>query len=195
MPAMDKRGIFASDDALTRYIIKEADNTEAPFFFFAVTLQGHGPYEEHRYAKNTVEVDAPTLSDAPTKTLATYTQGVKEADQSLKMLMDWAKKRRRETIIVMFGDHLPPLGDVYTESGYMPNVVATRKASVPTMKREHKLHWSFGRPNVACRRTSARSAPRSCHTWSCASPDIATPTIPAYSVALENAIQSSTGIS
>jgi phosphoglycerol transferase MdoB-like AlkP superfamily enzyme len=148
MPAMDKRGIFASDDALTRYIIKEADNTEQPFFFFAVTLQGHGPYEEHRYAKNTVEVDAPTLSDAPTKTLATYTQGVKEADQSLKMLMDWAKKRRRETIIVMFGDHLPPLGEVYTESGYMPNIVATRKASVATMKREHEtplVVWSSKR--------------------------------------------------
>jgi phosphoglycerol transferase MdoB-like AlkP superfamily enzyme len=148
MPAMDKRGIFASDDALTRYIIKEADNTEAPFFFFAVTLQGHGPYEENRYAKNTVEVDAPTLLDAPTKALATYAQGVKEADQSLKMLMDWAKKRRRETIIVMFGDHLPPLGEVYTESGYMPNVVATRKASVPTMKREHEtplVVWSSKR--------------------------------------------------
>nr|WP_246085079.1 LTA synthase family protein [Rhizobium glycinendophyticum] len=148
MPAMDKRGIFASDDALTRYIIKEADNTAQPFFFFAVTLQGHGPYEEHRYVKNTVEVDAPTLSDAPTKTLATYTQGVKEADQSLKMLMDWAKKRQRETIIVMFGDHLPPLGEVYTESGYMPNVVATRKASVPTMKREHEtplVVWSSKR--------------------------------------------------
>lgn len=148
MPTMDKRGIFASDDALTRYIIKEADNTEAPFFFFAVTLQGHGPYEENRYARNTVEVDAPTLSDAPTKALATYTQGVKEADQSLKMLMDWAKKRRRETIIVMFGDHLPPLGEVYTESGYMPNVVATRKASVPTMKREHEtplVVWSSKR--------------------------------------------------
>ncbi len=148
MPTMDKRGIFASDDALTRYIIKEADNTEAPFFFFAVTLQGHGPYEENRYARNTVEVDAPTLSDAPTKALATYTQGVKEADRSLKMLMDWAKKRRRETIIVMFGDHLPPLGEVYTESGYMPNVVATRKASVPTMKREHEtplVVWSSKR--------------------------------------------------
>lgn len=148
MPVMDKRGIFASDDALTRYIIKEADNTDKPFFFFAVTLQGHGPYEPHRYVKNTVEVDAPTLSDASTATLATYTQGVKEADQSLKALMDWAKKRRRETIIVLFGDHLPPLNEVYTESGYMANVVATRKASVATMKREHEtplVVWSSKR--------------------------------------------------
>lgn len=148
MPAMDKRGIFASDDALTRYIIKEADNTDQPFFFFAVTLQGHGPYERNRYAKNSIEVDAPTLSDGSTSALSTYTQGVKEADQSLKALMDWAKKRRRETIIVLFGDHLPPLNEVYTESGYMANVVATRKASVTTMKREHEtplVVWSSKR--------------------------------------------------
>lgn len=148
MPAMDKRGIFASDEDLTRFIIKEADKTEQPFFFFAVTLQGHGPYEQNRYAKNTIEVDAPTLSDASTSSLATYTQGVKEADQSLKGLMDWAKKRRRETIIVLFGDHLPPLNAVYTESGYMANVVATRKASVATMKREHEtplVIWSSKR--------------------------------------------------
>lgn len=148
MPVMDKRGIFASDDALTRYIIKQADNTEKPFFFFAVTLQGHGPYERNRYIKNTIGVDAPTLSDASASALATYTQGVKEADQSLKALMDWAKKRRRETIIVLFGDHLPPLNEVYTESGYMANVVATRKASVTTMKREHEtplVVWSSKR--------------------------------------------------
>jgi phosphoglycerol transferase MdoB-like AlkP superfamily enzyme len=148
MPEMDKRGIFASDEALTRYIIQEADNTDQPFFFFAVTLQGHGPYERNRYVKNTIEVDAPTLSDASTAALATYTQGVKEADQSLKALMDWAKKRRRETIIVLFGDHLPPLNEVYTESGYMANVVATRKGSVETMKREHEtplVVWSSKR--------------------------------------------------
>ncbi|MBC2773219.1 LTA synthase family protein [Rhizobium sp. AQ_MP] len=148
MPAMDKRGIFASDEALTRYIIKQADNTEKPFFFFAVTLQGHGPYERNRYVKNTIEIDAPALSDASASALATYAQGVKESDQSLKALMDWAKKRRRETIIVLFGDHLPPLNEVYTESGYMANVVATRKASVTTMKREHEtplVVWSSKR--------------------------------------------------
>lgn len=148
MPVMDKRGIFASDEALTRHIIREADNTSEPFFFFAVTLQGHGPYEHNRYAKNTIEVDAPTLSDGNTSALATYAQGVKEADQSLKALMDWAKKRHRETIIVLFGDHLPPLNEVYTESGYMANVVATRKASVATMKREHEtplVIWSSKR--------------------------------------------------
>lgn len=148
MPVMDKRGQFTSDDALTKEIIRTADQTKEPFFFFAVTLQGHGPYEKNRYAKNTIDVQSAALSPENRDSLATYAQGVREADSSLKALMDWAKKRRRETIIVLFGDHLPPLGNVYTETGYMPDVVATRKASVSVMKREHEtplVVWSSKR--------------------------------------------------
>lgn len=113
MPAMQKRGIFASDESLTKEIIRQADEVEDPFFFFAVTLQGHGPYEANRYAKNTIKVEG-DLPEADRQVLATYAQGVKEADDSLKMLMDWAKERDRETIIVLFGDHLPPLNTVYS---------------------------------------------------------------------------------
>ena len=148
MPVMDKRGQFTSDDALTKEIIRTADQTKEPFFFFAVTLQGHGPYEKNRYTKNTIDVQSASLSPENRDSLATYAQGVREADSSLKALMDWAKKRRRETIIVLFGDHLPPLGNVYTETGYMPDVVATRKASVSVMKREHEtplVVWSSKR--------------------------------------------------
>ena len=148
MPIMDKRGLFTSDEALTKEIIRTADQTREPFFFFAVTLQGHGPYEKNRYAKNTIDVQSASLSPESRDSLATYAQGVREADSSLKALMDWAKTRRRETIIVLFGDHLPPLGNVYTETGYMPDVVATRKASVSVMKREHEtplVVWSSKR--------------------------------------------------
>lgn len=148
MPVMDKRGIFASDESLTKEIIRSADDTDEPFFFFAVTLQGHGPYEPNRYAKNTIGIQSDVLRPQSRDSLATYAQGVKEADDSLKTLMDWAKKRRRETIIVLFGDHLPPLGTVYTETGYMPDVVATRRASVSIMKQEHEtplVVWSSKR--------------------------------------------------
>ena len=144
MPPMEKRGIFASDDSLMKEIMQEADGMDSPFFFFAVTLQGHGPYEANRYAKNTIDIQG-NLTDADRATLATYAQGVKEADDSFKMLVDWAKKRERETIIVLWGDHLPPLGNVYMDTGYMPDQVATRKASVSVMKQEHEtplVIWS-----------------------------------------------------
>ena len=144
LPAMDKRGLFASDDALMREIMREGDDMDRPFFFFAVTLQGHGPYEPHRYVDNTVAING-DLPDADRETLATYAQGVREADESLKMLMDWASRRDRETIIVLWGDHLPPLGSVYPDTGYMPEQVATRKAPLDVMKRQHEtplVVWS-----------------------------------------------------
>ncbi|MQB42836.1 LTA synthase family protein [Rhizobium sp. ICMP 5592] len=144
MPPMEKRGIFASDDSLMKEIMHEGDEMDRPFFFFAVTLQGHGPYEPNRYIENTVDIKG-DLTDTDRDTLATYAQGVRESDQSLKMLMDWAAKRDRETIIVLWGDHLPPLGSVYPNTGYMPEQVASRKAPLDVMKREHEtplVIWS-----------------------------------------------------
>lgn len=144
LPPMDKRGMFAADDSLMKEIMREGDAAERPFFFFAVTLQGHGPYEANRYAQNTVDIGG-NLNDDDRATLATYAQGVREADASLRMLMDWAEKRDRETIVVLWGDHLPPLGNVYPDTGYMPQQVATRKAPLDVMKKEHEtplVIWS-----------------------------------------------------
>jgi phosphoglycerol transferase MdoB-like AlkP superfamily enzyme len=146
MPAMEKRGIFASDEALFEQIMSTADDAQNPLFLFAVTLQGHGPYEANRYANNSIRVDGKgNLSPGAENTLATYAQGVNESDKSIARLIDWAKKRNRETIIVTFGDHLPPMGQVYVESGYMPGMVATRRAPLEVMKREHEtplMVWS-----------------------------------------------------
>lgn len=144
LPAMQKRGIFTSDEGLTKEIIRQADQLRDPFFFFTVTLQGHGPYEANRYAKNTIKVEG-NLPEADRKVLATYAQGVKEADDSLKMLMDWAKERDRETIIVLFGDHLPPLNTVYPNTGFMKGLTASRKGPLEQMKVQHEtplVVWS-----------------------------------------------------
>ncbi len=144
LPAMEKRGMFASDEALTSEIMQMVDAAEKPLFLFAVTLQGHGPYEPNRYRQNTVSVDG-SLSDGAAEALSTYAQGVSEADDSFARLIDWAKNRERETVIVLFGDHLPPLGQVYVESGHMPGMVATRRAPLDTMRKEHEtplVVWS-----------------------------------------------------
>ncbi|KEY50446.1 cation tolerance protein CutA [Agrobacterium tumefaciens] len=144
LPAMEKRGNFASDDALMNEIMATADTAKNPLFLFAVTLQGHGPYEAARYAENTIDVTG-GLSASASQALATYSQGVVEADDALLKLMRWAKKRDRETIIVLFGDHLPPLGQTFVESGYMPGMVASRRAPLEVMKKEHEtplVVWS-----------------------------------------------------
>ncbi|OBZ92344.1 cation tolerance protein CutA [Pararhizobium polonicum] len=144
MPPMQKRGIFASDESLTEEIIRQADDLRDPFFFFTVTLQGHGPYEANRYARNTIKVEG-NLPESDRAALATYAQGIKEADDSLKKLMDWANERDRETIIVLFGDHLPPLNTVYPNTGFMNSLTASRKGSLEQMKAQHEtplVVWS-----------------------------------------------------
>ena len=66
LPPMAWRGPLVSDEALTDEIIKRADATERPFFTFAVSLQGHGPYEPNRYRDAHVQVDfGRQLLDAP----------------------------------------------------------------------------------------------------------------------------------
>ena len=41
--------------------------------------------------------------------------------------MDWASKRERPTVIVFFGDHLPPLNQGYTETGFLKEPVPERR--------------------------------------------------------------------
>lgn len=144
LPPLPKHGNFVSDEALTKEIIRLAEAETDPFFFFAVTLQGHGPYEANRYARNRINI-AGDLGKRDRDMLSTYAEGVRQADRSLKMLMDWAKKRDRETIIVVFGDHLPPLNTVYKNTGYMPGVTGSRKGTPEQMKKEHEtplVIWS-----------------------------------------------------
>ncbi len=55
---MKSRGPLVSDDSLTDEIIKRADATDRPFFTFAVSLQGHGPYEPNRYYDAKIKVES-----------------------------------------------------------------------------------------------------------------------------------------
>jgi phosphoglycerol transferase MdoB-like AlkP superfamily enzyme len=144
LPPLTKRGRLPSDIAFTDEIIRQADQMKEPFFFFAVTLQGHGPYEPNRYpdAKHIAEG---RLSAWSSGSITAYAEGASDADAGLKRLLDWASKRERKTVVAFFGDHLPPLGPVYVETGFMKEQVASRRAPAAEMAREHNtplVIWS-----------------------------------------------------
>lgn len=144
LPPLAARGPLASDMALTDEIIREADTIEQPFFLFAVTLQNHGPYAANRYFDTTHEVAGAPSAESKGAILS-YTEGVADGDKSLARLLEWARQRQRPTVIAMFGDHLPPLGPVYVETGFMKNNVARRKAPLPEMSIQHEtplVIWS-----------------------------------------------------
>jgi phosphoglycerol transferase MdoB-like AlkP superfamily enzyme len=145
MLPLAKRGPLASDAALTEEIIRRADSSSRPSFIFAVSLQGHGPYEPHRYKDVSHSVVAPGKSTKTSESILTYAEGASDADKSLARLISWAKNRERPTVIALFGDHLPPLGPVYVETGFMKEQVAPRRGSADEMKRNREtplVVWS-----------------------------------------------------
>lgn len=143
-PALDKRGRLAADMALTERIIAEADAATEPLFLFAVTLQNHGPYEAGRYPDNRIEVET-GAGEAARGAIHTFAEGMKDSDLAFRRLIDWAKKRERETIVVLFGDHLPPLGPTWVATGFMERNVSDRFGEPAALMREREtplVVWS-----------------------------------------------------
>lgn len=144
LPELEARGPLASDAALVDEIMREANEARNPLFFFAVTLQNHGPYAPDRYSDPTHAVEG-EVSEAAKGAIVSYAEGAADGDRALARLVDWARQRDRHTIVVMFGDHLPPLGPVYVETGFMESNVAKRRAPLPEMTVQHEtplVVWS-----------------------------------------------------
>lgn len=115
------KGEYISDLEVSKKIIEQIDKTQEPAFIFAATMQNHGPYPEDRYPEKQITVSG-NLSDSGKESLETYVQGLKDADESLRLLVEHYKKSAEPTVIVFFGDHLPFLGkdyQLYRETGYI----------------------------------------------------------------------------
>ncbi len=144
MATITRRGPLVSDESMTDEIIAAAEAAERPRFLFSVSLQNHGPYEPNRYGNATHSVQAAT-SDWARASLASFAEGTADSDRELQRLIDWARKRDRPTVIAFFGDHLPPLGPVYVETGFLKTNVAPRRDTPENMRRHRStplVLWS-----------------------------------------------------
>lgn len=102
---------YISDDALVDEVIKLYETKgDQPLFYHIVTMQNHMPYTEP-YTANGITVNSPKLSEEEKSMVETYANGVKDSDIALDKLIQYFSKVDEPTIIVMYGDHLPALGD------------------------------------------------------------------------------------
>lgn len=123
----DRAPPYISDASLAKEIVSIAAKGDEPHFIFAVSIQNHGPYLDGktRYASEPrVEVfdDAHRLSPAALDILSSYASGVRDAARGFEEVTDFYKQSHRPAIVMMFGDHLPFLGDnflVYTQADYV----------------------------------------------------------------------------
>lgn len=137
MPPDKNRGLFFSDEELSKEILEEIEKSDQPTIVFAVTMQNHGPYEKLRYPTKHISIHSSfDIGIAKEEGLQTYSDGISDGDNGLKILVSELSKRSRPTLLIFFGDHLPMMGqnfEVFKETGFVTG--SPNSFSIPELKR------------------------------------------------------------
>ena len=82
----------------------------------ALSIQNHGPYDEvplSADARPAISVDG--LDDGPRVRLQTYLAMLEATDAQLARLIDFVDARERDTLLLIYSDHMPPLSLVFSQ--------------------------------------------------------------------------------
>lgn len=100
---------WAKDYYLTEYILEALKSTKNQDFVYAISVQGHGSYPTDGDYDYPIKIKG--IEDEDTKNkYQYYAMQTYEMDQFIGKLTKALKKLDEETILVMYGDHLPSFG-------------------------------------------------------------------------------------
>ncbi|MGY3858805.1 LTA synthase family protein [Aeromonas intestinalis] len=105
--SLEHKGLYISDDALIDHLLKRSEQDDKPLFAYAVTMQGHGPFDGDRYQAQQRGGACPDQSAADQQLLNTYYTGVVDAMASLERLLKSLDNSGKRYLVVAFGDHQP----------------------------------------------------------------------------------------
>jgi len=114
-------GLFTSDAAMTDRVLEELADDGPPQFVFAVSMENHGPfdYRPNLDAERLAALPMPESLDSGGRLwFGNYLYLLDDADRELGRLADALAKRKRRTLLLFYGDHLPGLAPVYYQLGF-----------------------------------------------------------------------------
>ncbi|MEO8960102.1 MAG: LTA synthase family protein [Rudaea sp.] len=117
-----KTGLFISDAAMTDRIELELHDDGPPQFVFAISMEAHGPYEFRPGLdpKRFAALPVPSgLDEYGERTLRNYLYHLSDADHELGRLAATLMQRKRRTLLLFYGDHLPGLHSTYSQTKFV----------------------------------------------------------------------------
>ncbi len=114
-------GLFISDAALTERVLGELADDGPPQFVFAISMENHGPFDWRPGldAQRLAALPMPEQLDAGGRQwLGNYLYLLDDADHELGRLAHALEQRKRRTLLLFYGDHLPGLAPVYAQLGF-----------------------------------------------------------------------------
>ncbi len=126
---------YISDEADFNQIIADYETakaqSDAPFYLFNVTMQNHGGYDGKRGA---VDVDITIENEELAHDEAEqYINLAKMSDEAFEKLIAYFEKIEEPTVIVMFGDHQPPINNDFFKAQF--------GRSVNNLTTEQQANW------------------------------------------------------
>lgn len=114
-------GPYPSDKSLVDEVVALLSRPLTdPAFVFAITIQNHGPYLWHSNLDKGALARYPVppgLSETAALELRTYLYHLEVGAEQLYRLIDFLNGRSRPAILLVYGDHLPALPNVFEEAG------------------------------------------------------------------------------
>lgn len=104
-------GRFLDDGIINDEIFQQVNKTPERDFIYAVTMASHGPYDIENGREITVSNE---LTDK--SSVENYLNAIYLSDQRLGELIQYFENFEEPTVIVFFGDHIPPLGEEFYQS-------------------------------------------------------------------------------
>jgi len=103
------RGRWPSDASIVEAVIR-VSRAGRPFFAFAFPSSTHAPYHFGTYETSQLDV-LDLASPNGRQELKEYINALRVADRAVETLVDHFRRWPHPTVIVVLGDHLPPLSD------------------------------------------------------------------------------------
>jgi phosphoglycerol transferase MdoB-like AlkP superfamily enzyme len=123
-------GRWISDAVMTDIIIDQLARASQPTFVLGLSMESHGPYTDEKTtdqaARDAVRIP-PGLTPKESLELRNYLYHAHRADAQFARLLEALKARKRPTVLLFFGDHLPGLRDVFQTTGFYDNRPATKQ--------------------------------------------------------------------
>ena len=106
---LQQKGLYTSDHAVIETILEQVNKAATPQFIYAVTMQGHGPFNQQRYGSQQLSAACPGLNKNDSENLDTYYTGVVDEMASLQWLVSQLENSGKRYLVLAFGDHQPYL--------------------------------------------------------------------------------------
>lgn len=126
---------WAKDDVLTEEITKILDKTEEKDLIYTISVQGHGNYPDTIVDENQTITVSGIDNEGEKHAFEYYVNQIHEMDQFIADLVNQLSNYEEDTVLVLYGDHLPSLGidqkDLESKSIYKTEYIIWNNFDLP----------------------------------------------------------------